>query len=166
MAKKNSENGLRLYYQRGAEKDVATFAGDPSKARVDPSFAQDAQIQNMLKKFTRGEIHPRQPFYADVSDFGDFRQLQERTLYLQGEFDKLPASIRALAENDPGKLAGVISNPANKDFLTKEGFFKQSDAGAREKEPGGSAGTPGAGSGVQPQENEAQASKNDAKASK
>lgn len=131
--------------------DVFTAAGSPDKSRVDPTFAEDAQIQNMIKKFARGEIHPRQPVFADVSDFGDFRQLQERTLYLQREFDKLPASIRALAKNDPANLRDVITNPSYKDFLTREGFFQQVVTPS-DNVPGGSAGTPGAGSGVQPQD--------------
>ncbi|QKI28915.1 VP3 [Kummerowia striata gokushovirus] len=147
MSKSASKPKMLLFVGRDPV-DVFTANGDPAKAKVDPSYAEDSQILNMLKKFARGEIHSRQPIYADVSEFGDFREMQERTMKLQAEFDKLPASIRALSQNDPGKFADVISDPRNKEFLVKEGFFKQLVSAG---EPGGSVGTPGAGSGVQPQ---------------
>lgn len=142
-----SDKAMVIFHGR-RPRDVPTASGTPEKARVDPTYAKDSQIQNMLAKFARGEIHPRQPMYADVSEFGDFRQLQERTIYLRGEFDKLPSAVRALAQNDPSNLPAILTDPRNKEFLTEHGVFKQVPL----KESGGSEGTPDAGSGVQPQE--------------
>lgn len=139
---------------------VFTANGSIDKSRCDPTFAEDSQIKNMLIKFARGEVHQREPFYADVSEYGDFRAVQERVIHLRSEFDKLPSEVRNLCENDPSNLPSVISDPKNKEFLEKVGFFKQ----ASEGRSGGSEGTPDAGSGVQPQKG-AQAPKNDATAS-
>lgn len=128
--------------------NVFTFNGNPDNARVDPTFAEDSQIENMLMKFARGEVHTRQPFYADVSDFSDYRTLNERVMRLQKEFAKLPSEVRALTGNDPTRLSEVVNNPQYKELLENVGFFEQVSQGRL----GGSEGTPSAGSGVQPQD--------------
>lgn len=140
-------------------RNVYTPCGNPDNARVDPSYAQDSQIENMLAKFARGEVHPRQAFYGDVSDFGGFREMQERVMSIRADFDKLPAAVRALCLNDPANFQDVVANPANTEFLKQQGVFKQ----LPQKEPGGSEGTPGAGSGGQPQENEPEGELQEAK---
>lgn len=140
MAKSNAR---QLFADRET-RVVHTFNGNPEKSRVDPTYAKDSQIHNMLLKFARGEISPRQPFYADVSHFSDFREMQDRVLTLRQEFDKLPSPVRNLCQNDPGNLLNVIQDPKNKDFLVEYGVFKQ----LKQEVP---KETPVAGSGVQPQ---------------
>lgn len=151
---------IRKLFADNDVRDVIAPSGDPSESLFDPTFIEDTKIDVMLRKFTRGEIHPREPIYADVSEFGDFRQLQERTIYLQNEFDKLPSAIRNLAKNDPANLQNVILDPKNKEFLTEHGFFEKAV-----NKPDDAVSASGAGTGEQPQK-EAQASKTDATASK
>lgn len=137
-------------------RDVFTPCGSPEKARVDPTYAVDSQINNMLAKFARGEVHQREPIYADVSQFGDFREMQERVMMIRREFDKLPSAVRNLCGNDPTQLSRVANDPKNKDFLVEHGFFEQVVPEGPLKvevvnKPDVSKETSGAGSGAQSQ---------------
>lgn len=121
MTKPGSEKKLRLMYERDTRVVAHPKGG---KGPVDTTFNEDSKIHSMLEKFARGEIHPRQPFYADVSEFSDFRKAQERVLYLTAEFNKLPSQIRALAENDPANIGRVFSDPRNRSLLHEFGVFE------------------------------------------
>jgi len=133
MAKEKVKNQRKLYADDDV-RNVYTPHGNPENARVDPSFAEDSQIQNMLLKFSRGEISAREPFYGDATEYGDFRALQERVLQIRNEFEKLPSAIRKLADNDPSKLAGVLADPDNEGILHKHGIRKKK-LGDREAAP-------------------------------
>lgn len=115
---------LRLMFERDT-REVAHPRGNPDKAPVDQTFNEDSKIHTMLDKFARGEIHPRQPFFADVSDFSDFQSLKIKTMHLEREFQKLPAQVRALAGNNPANLGSVLKDPKNTDFLREYGVFEQ-----------------------------------------
>lgn len=142
-----SKSKTRQLFADRETRTVYTFNGNPENARVDPTFAEDSQIQNMLMKFARGEISAREPFYADVSDFGDFRETQERVINLRRKFDELPSAVRNLMANDPSNFNDVVNDPRNREFLEQHGVLLKSP----DNEPDGSAGTSGAGDmGAQP----------------
>ncbi len=99
------------------------------KGRTKQSFAEEANINSIMKKFHRtGElvdptkISDRKAFFGDVSGIGDFQQMKNTVLEAEVHFGNLPSEIRTRFENQPNKLVEFLEDPANKDEAIELGI--------------------------------------------
>lgn len=65
------------------------------------------------------------PIYADVTQFGDYRDCLNRVLAAQESFNALPADLRSYFSNDPSQLLAFIADPANKDKAVELGLLEK-----------------------------------------
>lgn len=73
------------------------------KSLTQQHFKDDCDVNIILERFLRtGEVPTSQgiPSFQDVSDFADFRELQDAMSDARVYFDSLPARVRARYNND------------------------------------------------------------------
>lgn len=62
-------------------------------------------VEEQLRSYQRAGLVPssgRQPRYGDFTGIGDFHECLQRVTEARDQFQQLPATVRALASNDPG----------------------------------------------------------------
>ena len=112
-------------------------------------FKESCDINNILKKFSAGdisalgELNAEKSIYADVSDFVDFQQNQNRLIRGKEYFASLPSSVRAEFNNDPAVFAMCLSDPRFADRFRELGILpKLDDHGDPSAGSAGSADVP------------------------
>lgn len=93
-----------------------SFEGQVSLTKQ--SDAASCDINNIMKNYERTGQLPTvlgpEGFYADVSEFGDFRECQEVVLRAQEAFMSLDARVRARFGNDPAQMLDFVSDEKNR----------------------------------------------------
>lgn len=127
----------------GASQDEGLLCEDPSLA-VQAS-KDECDINNIVKKYLRtGELPgQREGIYADLSGFGDLRDMMHAVNEAQQAFMELPAEVRRFFDNDPTKLVEFAQDDRNYDKAVELGLIDK-----RSSPP---APAPGAGSSPAPQ---------------
>lgn len=115
---------------RDAEEGWAAALHDFAPTVTVQSFAQDADINTLMKRFgvTDGAIPPAVPdprYYGDFSDVPDFRAALDATREAQQRFNLLPAEIRNRFAEDPVRLWEFVNDPANTEESVKLGLLKR-----------------------------------------
>lgn len=104
-----ARRGLRLSTEGGTDQ------ADKGQTDINRIVALATET-GQQPHFQRG-----QPFYADLSRSVDFHTQHNRVIAAQARFMDLPASVRKVADNDPGKLLDLLE--------TDEGTASLVDAG-------------------------------------
>ncbi len=97
----------------------------PKTGRTEQSHKRACDINSIMAKFQKtGAIehlakHP--PKYGDVSG-ADFTAAQVLVAQHKSVFEELPSQIRSYFENDAANYLNFVVDPANADFLEKEGL--------------------------------------------
>lgn len=125
-----------------AESDVA----GESKTRQADLDASD--INKIVKRFERDGIVPlsnREGLYLDVSEVPDYREAIEQVRRADEYFMSLPASSRAMFNNDPAEFLDKVNDPTQLDLLVEAGVIPKDevkpvvpaagDAGAAKEPP-------------------------------
>lgn len=99
----------------------------------EPSLTQqhhtkDADINEIMRRFgvTDGALPPvalDPSFFGDFTDAPDFRQALDSTREAAERFNALPAELRSRFDNDPVKLWGFVTDPANFDKAVELGLL-------------------------------------------
>lgn len=96
------------------------FSGD--KGLTVQADRDDADINKIVSRFQKsGQLPPSlkgEPFYGDVSEFGDLQQSMLKVQEAQDLFMQFPAEVRERFENNPVNLI---------DFLADEGNRKEAE---------------------------------------
>lgn len=102
----------------------ATINNEPSKTKQEGRL--DADVNRIVATYGRtgmwANVNPRQPTYGDVSEMLELEQALELVNHAKREFMTLPAHVRALAQNDPVKLLGMLADPAQVEVLKAAGL--------------------------------------------
>lgn len=108
-------------------KRIRVYAPKGGKKRVDPSFANELDINNIMTKYAKTGVLPhfpeKTPQYGDVSSIPTLIDNQRLSAAAQEAFMKLPATLRKLIDNDPSKLELFISDPTNQEICLKYGLL-------------------------------------------
>jgi phage internal scaffolding protein len=115
-----SKNTVFLRTPYNYDKDAASNESglrceDASLAQQ--HFKEECDINTILQKFNITGLLPEQtlsPRYGDFSGIGDYHTALNRVIAAQGEFEALPAQIRAKFDNDPAKLIEFLDDDNNR----------------------------------------------------
>lgn len=80
------------------------------------SDAAEVDINNIIKRIQKGGTPPvlrGEPFYGDVSDFGDLGESFMKVKEANELFMSYPAEVRSRFDNDPVKMVEFLENPDN-----------------------------------------------------
>lgn len=113
---------MSLKFQRDlaagkAEMPVLDCAGAGDKGKTKQSFAKDANINSIVKRFEKTglltHVSAMKGAYADVSDLVDYRKCLDIVAEARGLFLALPADLRQKFDNDPAKMVDFLDDPTN-----------------------------------------------------
>lgn len=103
-------------FDRDQNSDLtALLCEDVSLAQQ--QFAEEADINTIVKRFgLTGELPtvPHPPTYADFGDVMDFQSAQNAIIAATQGFMAFPAPLRAQFDNDPQRMIEFLSDPANR----------------------------------------------------
>lgn len=104
---------------------------DPlSKSRTHQSFAKDADINNIMAKYSRTGIlgnptlvSDRKPMFGDFSNIPDYNERVLSVQRVNDAFMALPSDVRAKFLNDPALALEFLSDEKNHDEARKLGML-------------------------------------------
>lgn len=115
---------FRNQYTERKEKTGITFT-EPSRTKQD--FVEESDINNIMRRYAVDGILPvgnaQAGVYADVSEFGDYRDSLHKVMAAEERFNSLPSELRKKFDYDPQKMIDFIMDPANKEECIKYGFI-------------------------------------------
>jgi len=115
---------------------------DPSL--TDQSKREDADLNVLVARWMRGDGIPVFPEagFGDVSELGDYQEMQRRLLEMEKAFYTLPGDIRGEFENNPAKFADAFYSPEGVSRLRELGVLPpvQDPAAVAGSEGGGGQG--------------------------
>lgn len=91
-----------------------SFKNSPSMTKQ--AFAKDADINNIMDKYTKTGVLPsgtRAPMFGDFSSGEEYQSIQNKLIQAQSDFSLLPSDVRELFDNDVKALLDFASNPDN-----------------------------------------------------
>lgn len=109
-------------YKPGMKIKPVTDTG-PGKTRQE--FAQETDINVIMKRaIATGHLPVRnvQPVFADVSELGDFADVQRRVMSAREAFMQLPPQVRFRFNNRPEELLAFVSDDRNREEAIKLGL--------------------------------------------
>ncbi len=119
---------FRTQYTERTPKTGITFS-EPSRTKQD--FVEECDINNIMRRYEVNGILPicnaQEPVFADVSEFGDYRESLHRVMAASDAFNSLPSELRKKFDYDPQKMIDFIKDPANKEECIKYGFINKVD---------------------------------------
>lgn len=100
------------------------FTGD--KGFTVQSERKDADINEIIARFNKsGALPPSlrgNPFYGDVSEFGDLQDSYMKIQEAERLFMSYPADVRERFDNNPVEMIDFLSDDANRDEAIKLGL--------------------------------------------
>lgn len=93
-----------------------------------------ADINKIVARFEKSGIMPltnREGAYLDVSEVGDYRQALEQVRKAQMYFEDLPASSRAMFNNDPAEFLDRVNDPNELQLLVDAGVVPKDEVRVR-----------------------------------
>lgn len=100
---------------RSMAKPQTDFTGD--RGFTVQADRDDADINKIIARFEKGgtlaRINAREPFYGDVSEFGDLAESLMKIQAANELFMSYDARIRERFENDPVKFVEFFEDPDN-----------------------------------------------------
>lgn len=102
-----------------------------SKSLTVQSPTEEVDINKIVARALKGQSVPimnGQPFYGDVSEFGDLQQSLIKVQEAEDLFMQYPADVREKFENDPVKMIEFLSNEKNRDEAEKLGLVNKRPA--------------------------------------
>jgi len=91
-------------------------------------FKEECDINNIMEKFGMTGLIPQSPLTATYGDFSgvyDYHSALNAIIDAEGQFDALPATLRARFDNDPANLIDFMENPENRSEAEKLGLLVQ-----------------------------------------
>lgn len=123
----------RVYTDVDRPVDPGLLCLEPSKTRQSEAAACDINL--IVKQFSVTGFLPdngRTPFYADVSEMGDFRAALDYVREAEAVFMALPAKVRTFFDNDAATFVDFCSDEANRPQMVELGLLAPEPAPAPE----------------------------------
>lgn len=96
------------------------------QGRTHQEMGADCDINTIVRRFMRTgqlvHINPKAGVYGDFSNSGDFQTAMEAIRAAEAIFGSLPARVRKLADNDPGRLLDLVNDPEAHEALQAAGL--------------------------------------------
>ena len=89
-----------------------------TKTRTKSEFADEANINNIVKRCMNGAVMPtgsRTPLFGDFSDVADFTSAQTLIAQANAEFEQLPSDVREKFGNNVSDLMDFLDDDTNLD---------------------------------------------------
>lgn len=115
-------------YDVDAASDASGLVCDPAESVVQQSFAEECDINTIVRRFgLTGELPQNlaMPVSGDFTGISDFHTAMNVVRAAQEEFMKLPGEMRYRFANDPGRLLEFLDNPENRDEAIKLGLVEK-----------------------------------------
>lgn len=96
-----------------------------TKTRTKSEFADEANINNIVKRCINGAAMPtgsRTPLFGDFSDVADFTSAQTLIAEANAEFEQLPSDVREKFGNDVSALMDFLDDENNLDEAIELGL--------------------------------------------
>jgi phage internal scaffolding protein len=96
-----------------------------SKTRTKSEFADEANINNIVKRCINGAAMPtggRTPLFGDFTEVEDFSSAQNLIAQANAEFEQLPSDIREKFGNDVSALMDFLDDENNLDEAIELGL--------------------------------------------
>lgn len=101
-----------------------TINNEPSRTKQEGR--RDADVNIIVNTYARtgawANVNPRVAKYGDFSEAVSLEEAFEMTRNAQAEFMKLPAAVRALANNNPVELLQMLATEEGVNTLEKAGM--------------------------------------------
>lgn len=115
-------------HDAGLDCNVDPDTGEILPSRTQQSFAEECDINNIMKRFgLTGQLPAdfRTPLLGDFTDVLDYKSALNAVIEADDEFMKLDANVRERFNNDPQRLMEFLDNEKNFDEAVKLGIFKK-----------------------------------------
>lgn len=112
-------------YDRDESSRETAIAFDPSTDMCSKEFAEDCDINTIVRRFGLTGKMPVMPDMGQVGDFTDvvdFHSAMNRVTAAREEFMLLPAHVRERFGNDPGNVLAFLEDEKNRDEAVKLGL--------------------------------------------
>lgn len=113
-------------YDMMKEKKGITFK-EPTRTKQD--YKEECDINSIMRRYEAtgviSHVSELQPFYADVSAYGDLQEAYAIMDKAEQAFMALPSALREELGHDPRNLVGYINNPANREKCIEFGIFNK-----------------------------------------
>ena len=103
----------------------AGISFDPEEGRTQQQFAQECDINEIVRRFgITGELpfDQRMPVSGDFTGVTDFQSAMEAVTRAQAAFNDLPANVRARFRNDPAEMLAFLEVPENREEAVRLGL--------------------------------------------
>lgn len=96
-------------------------------SRTDPSFAQELDINNIVKRYVKTGVlgdpaRAAAQRYGDFSQIPSFHEMMNRISAANEVFAALPSRVRESFDNDPGRFITASSTPEGAELMVKLGL--------------------------------------------
>lgn len=109
-------------------RETALFCKDASLTKQ--SFKDECDINTIVRNFgLTGELPDdvRAPSYGDYTDVCDYHTALNAIALANEAFDRMPATVRARFNNDPGAFVDFCSSADNIDEMRKMGLLESAN---------------------------------------
>lgn len=121
MKTKNLDPKIVITTRPNGSRRVQILTQGESMARE--SLKNETDINTIVARYNKtgtwSHLSNRAPVYADIGDFGDYRDAIHLVREAEEKFMSLPADVRKEFGNDPAQLLDFIKNPANYEKAVK-----------------------------------------------
>lgn len=131
----------RFQLRTGFESDVDSVSlatglvCDPAEGMTQQQFAEDADINVIVKRFgLTGELPAtyRAPMTGDFTGISDFHSAMNAVREAEERFLQVPAEVRARFDHDPQKLMEFLDDAGNREEAIKLGLIPMPPERVRE----------------------------------
>lgn len=97
-------------------------------------FRDECDVNSIMKRYAQTGILPQAQgaIFADVAEYGDYREMLHKIMEVDSAFALLPSGTRAMFQNDPSLVYEFIANPANLDKAIELGLLPKPDVPRQE----------------------------------
>lgn len=112
-------------YDMNAAGDESGLACDPAEGKTQQSFAEEADINVIVRRFgVTGQLpeNPNPPVYGDFVGLNDYQSAVNAVLAAEAAFMAFPAEVRARFRNDPQEMMAFLADEKNRDEAVSLGL--------------------------------------------
>lgn len=115
-------------YDMNAVSDETGLKCDPSEDKTQQQFAEEADINTIVRRFgLTGELpeNIRVPQYGDFTGIGDYKEALNAVRAADEAFMQMPADLRYKFSNDPQRLLEFLADGKNRQEAQALGLLKE-----------------------------------------
>lgn len=107
-------------------------------SRTQQSHRETCDINTIMARYQKGQliehVNKRQGRYDDFLDFPDFHTALTKIGEAHEMFLEVPAKLREMFDNDPGKFLAFVTNPENEDKMREIGLMPKKTPAPKEEQ--------------------------------